>query len=452
MQFGSSQSGGRLPVKAEELVAFVGPFARTTLRFGSRLPAALSGREFRRSLLIGLAGSLAVGLLQPPGTAAAQEPLRGQTPFERPRPEFDPIGLTAGGFRIVPRLLITESYDDNIRAEDENEEDDFITEITASVAASSNWSNHMLAFGAFGQLNRFAENDEEDTEEGGVQTLGRLDISRSSNLSGLAFFRHEAEDRTDPDNEGDAKPTELDRYVGQLTYEHQFSRVQFLTEAQVQRIDFTTSDDDDRDRTQIRFAPRVGYELIPSFRPFVEGTYSQQAYDTLESGVDRDSESWGAFVGAEFEITSILEAEAFVGYFSTEFDDPDLESVDGIGGGAELTWLVTDLTSVQASLSRGEEQTTQASASTRIRTTARLRVEHEFLRNLLLEGELLYLQDDFQGIDRLDDVYGATVGASYLLNRNVALSLDYNFVGRESDAAGEDFEKNVVLLSTQLQF
>lgn len=381
----------------------------------------------------------------------AQEPLRGQTPFERPRPEFDPIGLTAGGFRIVPRLEISESYDDNIRAEDDDTEDDFITEITASIGATSEWSNHMLAFGAFGQLNRFAQNDEEDTEEGGVQALGRLDISRNSNLTGFAMFRNEAEDRTDPDDEGD-KPTKLNRAVGQLEYEHQFSRVQFLTEAQVQRIDFTTSDENDRDRTQFRLAPRVGYELFPSFRPFIEGSYSIQEYDTLQSGVDRDSETWGAFIGAEFEITSILEAEAFVGYFSTEFDDPDLESVDGIGGGAELTWLVTQLTSVQASLSRGEEQTTQASSSTRIRTTARLRVEHELLRNLLLEGELLYLQDDFQGVDRLDDVYGATVGANYLVNRNMSVSLGYNFVGRESDAAGEDFEKNVVLLSTQFQF
>src|SRR3546814_5390850 len=52
------------------------------------------------------------------GTAAvlsfpsnAQEPDRGQTVLERPRPDFDPKGLPVGGFRIFPQVTVQESYD-----------------------------------------------------------------------------------------------------------------------------------------------------------------------------------------------------------------------------------------------------------------------------------------------------------------------------------------------------
>src|SRR3546814_19453782 len=65
------------------------------------------------------------------GTAAvlsfpsnAQEPDRGQTVLERPRPDFDPKGLPVGGFRIFPQVTVQESYDDNIRAADEKTESD----------------------------------------------------------------------------------------------------------------------------------------------------------------------------------------------------------------------------------------------------------------------------------------------------------------------------------------
>src|SRR3546814_13984988 len=78
------------------------------------------------------------------GTAAvlsfpsnAQEPDRGQTVLERPRPDFDPKGLPVGGFRIFPQVTVQESYDDNIRAADENTESDFITDRKSVVQGKS---------------------------------------------------------------------------------------------------------------------------------------------------------------------------------------------------------------------------------------------------------------------------------------------------------------------------
>lgn len=428
---------------------------RRPIFFWTRFPESSAGAPIRqggaRVLRLGCV-VLPLALVHVPTVVFAQEPIRNQTVFERTRPEFAPIGLTADGFQVFPQLVVAESYDDNIRAQADDPADDFITEVTAGLTVNSDWTNHALGAVVFGRVTRFLENSEEDTEEGGVETFGRLDITRNNSLSGHALYRRETEDRTDPEEGGRDQPSELDRWLGQVVYRHQVGRIQFAADAQAQRIDFVTPGDDERDRIEYRLAPRISYEVTPSFNPFVEVTYSHQDYDTLQGGVDRDSDGTGAFVGVDLDLTGILAAEAFIGYFRTTFDDPSLDAVAGIGGGAALTWLATDLTSVEVALARGEQQTTRASASSRIRTTAELRLEHELLRNVLLEGELLYIQDDFQGISRVDDIWGVLVGANYLLNRYAAVSLSYRYLGRDSDVETADFDKNVILLSTRFQF
>ncbi|MCI0430482.1 MAG: outer membrane beta-barrel protein, partial [Rhodospirillales bacterium] len=44
------------------------------------------------------------------------EPERAQSVFERPRPDYDPLGIRAGGFLIYPQVELGEAYNDNIFA------------------------------------------------------------------------------------------------------------------------------------------------------------------------------------------------------------------------------------------------------------------------------------------------------------------------------------------------
>jgi uncharacterized protein (PEP-CTERM system associated) len=73
-------------------------------------------------------------------------------------------------------------------------------------------------------------------------------------------------------------------------------------------------------------------------------------------------------------------------------------------------------------------------------------VQHELLRNVLLNGTLGYTRDDFQGTSRADNVYAAGFGASYLLNRNLSLNANYTFTKRDSDDDTAEFDRNIVLV------
>lgn len=385
--------------------------------------------------------------------ALAQDPPRGRTPFERSRPELAPIGLRLGSFRAFPQAELSEEYDSNVFAVADNPEGDFVSTAEASLAVRSDWNNHALGGRAYGRLYRYAENSGEDREEGGVSIFGELDVTRANALAGTVAYRRETASRTDPEEDFGGQLSELDRYVAQFSYRHRISRFGLVINSQVQRLDFVTAPDQFRDRNELRLAPRLYYDVSPAFRPFVEVAYQLVEYDTLSrDGTDRDSDTVGGYMGTAIELSGILEAEVFAGFFNTDFDDPGLDSQSSLGGGASLVWLVTDLTALIGEASRGVEQTTRASASNKIRSLARLRVEHELRRNVLLDGEFQVTREEFEGIDRLDSTLGISFGAEYRLNRNLSFSLGYSYLQRESDVAGADFAKNVVFLSSTLRF
>ena len=125
--------------------------------------------------------------------------------------------------------------------------------------------------------------------------------------------------------------------------------------------------------------------------------------------------------------------EVYVGYRSQFYDDPDLQTIDGITGGASIYWNVTTLTTITGEVERTIEETTFLTddegrpAAGYFRTRYGFLVDHELLRNLLLQASLFGIQEDFSGIDRTDDTLLATVGATYLMNRYLDISIGYRY-------------------------
>jgi hypothetical protein len=83
-----------------------------------------------------------------------------------------------------------------------------------------------------------------------------------------------------------------------------------------------------------------------------------------------------------------------------------------------------------------------------------VRVDHELLRNLLLNANASFVSDDFKGVNATDNYYLAGVGAKYLLNRNLYIGPSYQFQRLNSSGtnAFAPFTRNIIMLrlSTQL--
>lgn len=392
----------------------------------------------------------------PYGASAQQrgEPSPNVTVQERPRPDFDPIGIRAGSFFLFPSIGLAGVYDDNVFAE-KDEESDFATVVTPLLRLRSNFSRHSLNLDVGAETAFYAKEDDNNYQDVFARGGGQLEITRDNLLNASFDLSRLHEDRDSPDDSGQDEITKYYSQKAGLSYRRNFNRLFAIVGSELLRFDYQDTDDennDDRDRNQLLGRARLGYEIGPRLAAFVQGTADARRYDETpdDGGFDRDSEGYGARVGATVDITSILFGEVSAGYTYRNYDDEELDSVDGLGLGGSITWNVTPLTSIIFEALGEIQETTVAAGADRaagnFQKTAGVDLTHELLRNVLLNANAAYIRDDFEGIDRTDDSVLLGGGVSYLLNRNLSLDATYSFRNRFSDESDEEYTRNIIML------
>lgn len=413
----------------------------------------------KKSLGFGVAAVATAALFSVEGYA--QELFRGDTVLTRPRPEYDALGIRAGSFFFFPQASIVEEYNSNIFATENNLTDDFITQLSPALSVESDWNNHALNFAAESDFGFYAQNSDENYQDFAFATDGRLDITREAQLSGGGGVSRRHEERGNPDSDFDAKdPTVFYQYDAFTTYFQQFGRFSATVDGEFFRRDYDDNEslnggninNDDRDRNVYGGGVRGGYEIVPEYEAFVRFDANNRVYDETpdDTGVNRDSWGYGIVGGLAFDISGITVGDVFFGYRSQLYDnDSSLRNMDGPTGGMAVDWNVTPLTTVGARVARTIEETTEVGASGYWATAGTLRVDHELLRNVLLNVSGGVTNNDYEGNSRNDFVYRAGIGGRYLLNRYLSASLNYIFTRRDSDNApngDQDYTENRVLI------
>jgi hypothetical protein len=391
--------------------------------------------------------------------AHAQDPsdvTRGQTVMERPRPELDALGIHLGGFQLFPALGLSETYRDNIFATESGKQSDAITEFLPAVRLQSNWSRHSLTLFSDARIGRYIDHPKEDYEDYTVGGRGRLDIVGRSYATAQGSYNQRHEDRSSPDDVRGVEPTQFTDTNFGVGGTMAFNRLILGIDGIFDRYIFenalnaagVTINNQDRNRDQSRVLIRAGYELAPLRTVFVRAGYDRRSYETErdDNGFARSSDGYEIEVGADYDLTGVTFLEGYIGYRHQSYDDSRLSDASGVGAGLKVIWNVTRLTTVTGGVEREVEETTQLGASSYFATRFTARVDHELLRNLVIHANALYGSDDYEGISRNDDHFGAGVGAIYQLNRNFGLSGNYAFRARSSNVPSADFDENIVTL------
>lgn len=400
--------------------------------------------------------------------ANAQELQRGETVLERRRPEVEQLGVRAGSFRILPRIETGFTHESNVFATENNTRDDTIWVTAPRLDVRSDFNNHALNFSGAANFGRYFNYKSENYTDYRLQADGRYDLSRNGSIDALVFNRRDHEGRSDPDVSTGAllSPTTYAEPVVYYTsgaeagYTQRFNRIRarlsglahYITYQDTRLVNGTKPSQEDRDRWDYAGTARVGYEFIDGYETFIQGTYSWTRYrlDRDFGGVNRDSDGYEVVAGVSTDLTGLITGEFYLGYLAKNYDDPQLKDFGGLAIGGRVNWAVTQLTSVTGSISRHIRETTFSRggqlASSYDRTIAAIGVDHELLRTLLLNGRVQWRQDDFNGVDRTDNVYTLGAGATYQMNRYLFLSGGYTYEKRNSNLSGFDFSDNLVYL------
>lgn len=402
--------------------------------------------------------------------AASPVPLeRGLTVVDRQRPEFSPLGLRAGPWFFFPRAEVDESFNDNIFATNTGKTSDFITTLAPSFDLRSNFPTNALNLSAGAFISRYASHSNFNTEDAFGAVDGRLDVDATHDIHGAARVDRLHEDPgapTFPTNA--AQPVHYTAYNGSAGFAQTRLRIGYSADLSARREEYEAVPtvgggllpQSDRNNNAYEAALRAYYEFQPNYQAFLRGAYNFRVYDHTAIGAPtHDSHGYRVDAGVRIDLTGVTYVELFLGYLAQEYRTSLFGTVSGIDAGVNLVWNPTELTSVTLKGLRTVEDAPAVvvgptNAPGYLHSEAGLRVDHELLRNLLLNAHALYANDAFQGINRTDDDYQVGVGARYLLNRYLYLGANYTFEHRDSSgtAAINPFSRNIFMLriSTQL--
>ena len=420
----------------------------------------------------------------PPSRTANRAPLPpamagtvvGQPPRKRLRIDddpFAPVGDYAGSFLVKSAVELRGGYDTN-PARTSVPRGSPVYVVAPEFVAFSDWERHALVAdlrGSFtGYTNTFppvpgvgsSAPTTLDRPDFIGHVDGRLDVTRDTRLLGQARLRVATDNPGSPNVQAG-----LSRYPVYATFgstlgvDQSFNRLQLSAGAAVDRTiyqysqltDGTSTSNDDRNYNQYGGLGRISYDLMPGLKPFGEIEGNVRSHDLLvdRSGYQRNSSGGNVRAGTSFELSRLLTGELAVGWAARTYEDPRLQSLQGLLTSASLVWAATPLTTAKFFATTSIDETTVPGVSGVLTHTYTAEVDHDFRRWLTAIGKFTWGSQQYQGDDRFDRFYSLSGDLIYKMSRTLWVKGTLRRDWLNSSIPGNSTASTVMMLGVRLQ-
>lgn len=409
-------------------------------------------------LLLWVAPAQAQALLSTP----SEEYTRGRNigVAERPHPEYDAAGMPLGAFRLYPTLTTQAIHTDNVFATDSGKVSDTFARIAASFSVASDWSRNGVGFGAQVSHDAHADVSSEDSTTYAVQAGGKYEITPDLIGNLLVAYEHGVEPRDSSTSAAlAAKPSEYDRNSVTLVLVDQIDRLRLRGSIGYVKSDYEdlpalgggVVQNDLRDDEVVTYATRADFAFSPDTAVFASLSYNTRNFSHSNGLTTLDSDGYAAMAGANFDVTTLIRGEFGLGYFDQALKSGSHSS--GLAAAARLHYYPTQLTDITLTANRGFADSTVPGSSGVVRTSADISVDHELLRNLLLNAEVQVSRDDYVDFDGRNDRTLVGFGAKWLLNRGVTIdgAIQHKTQDSEGAALGLNYDTTYVFVGVTLK-
>ncbi len=271
---------------------------------------------------------------EPPFTTAKQDAV-----LTRPRNEYAPIGMEAGGvirnikylgrgqilesFLLFPKVETSVVFDSNIFADANNKTADFIGTVKPELTLQSNWDNHAFFIRGFGEFGRFLSNSRENFRRHGVEIGGRADITEFLRLTPSIGWQRKTAARSDIDADaGGDEPTVFYESFGEVRLDYKRDKFLYAGRSKITAKDFVDSpagigeiENDQNDNWLWENSHRFGWEWWRGSTFFVQPFLNVNRFfiNPDNSGVTRGFTNYGAVLGYTYDLTAVTFFEGSLG-------------------------------------------------------------------------------------------------------------------------------------------
>lgn len=384
---------------------------------------------------------------------------------ERPKPDYDALGVNMGAFRLFPELAVSAQSSNNVfAAPSPDEEEDLVATARLSARLQSQWSNHEMRLYASAASTSYQDFSDNDTTAWNGGLASRLDVARDFQIYfDVNAARVQDPPMTTPSDLIVAEFVEYDQTNMSLSLVKDFANVRVAAGARQTSFDFddgvleggASLEADDRDRTIEEASLRADVTISPGLALFVEGRANRREFDLTppETSVNRNSEGYRAVAGVRFEATNVIQGEIGVGQYTQTYEEAGQEDSEGSSAHVAVQWAPDELVSLRLGVEREVADTGAFGAISEVRDNAELALDYEFRRNMIFGLQAASTRADFEGIDREDDRFSAAATLDWQFNRALGASLAFEHYEQSSDGAdpGRDYEVDQVRLTLRLR-
>ncbi|MCC6076909.1 outer membrane beta-barrel protein [Pseudomonas sp. GCM10022188] len=358
---------------------------------------------------------------------------------------LDPQGIKlSDGVIFTPTLKVAESYDDNFRAVENDEESSWITTIapTFTLGAEGRKSAYQVSYTAvsdtFHSSHKDNNTDHHLTGDVGVEFDARNRLKLNAGY-------HDVEDTASLDQQVENDMYNTKNVGGVYTYGAETARAQIDFGANYEELRYTNSDhlnaDKERDSTALRST--FYYRVAPKTKALLEARYTDYNYVSNDL---RNSENTGLLAGVTWEATAKTTGTAKFGREKKDFDDSSVGEKSGGMWEVGATWEPRTYSRFGLNTRRGFDEG-EDNASTIESQTTTLSWEHDWAERLTSNVSYTRSDRDYQDIEREDKIDTFGVGLTYAMRRWLDVGIGYKYSENDSDAVNESYERNIYALT-----
>jgi hypothetical protein len=379
--------------------------------------------------------------------------------LDRPRPEYQALGVNVGGWTVYPKLTLESDFDDNIYATQLNRKGDFIFEVDPELVVQSNWNRNFLSFNGGADISSYADHSREDTVQYNVGSVGRLDVLNDLTIDATAKYSNYTIPRTQSEYIVDlVSPLQYDEALANLSITKTFNRFAVLVSMNNTYDTFSNGklvgggiySEQFNNNDALTGTVRLNYAVSPKLALFTEEDVTNSLYTVDPT---RNSISTSTLAGVNFQLAHLVMGEVSFGYITSNYSYRLYHSVGAPNGRVQIKWFPTELITVTVSGNQAFVNSGIVTSPAYLAQTLQIQADYELLRNLIITGQLGGNWDEYRGIDRRDQIYSEHLAINYLLNRTVGLGLRVSHTDQLSYGVdrGVNFNDDTVALALTLQ-
>ncbi len=352
----------------------------------------------------------------------------------------------ADGLEFTPTLKVSESYDDNFREVENNEESSWVTTIapTFTLGAEGRKSAYKLSYSAVSDT--FHSSQDDNNTDHHLTADAGFEFNDRNRLKLNAGY-HDVEETAGLDQQVENDMYNTKNVGGVYTFGAESARAQIDLGANYEELRYTNSGglnaDKERDTSALRST--FYYRVAPKTKALLEGRYTDYDY-TNAAGRSRNSESTGLLAGVTWEATAKTTGTAKFGREKKDFDDSSIGEKSTGMWEVGATWEPRTYSRFNLNTRRGFDEGEDNASTIKTQSTT-LSWTHDWAERLSSNVSYTRSDREYQDVDREDQIDTFGIGLTYEMRRWLDVGLGYKYSENDSDATNESYERNIYALS-----